>query len=451
MLSTRSIVAFVVSFACAFALTARSLEAQSHPNILLFIGDDIDFSYYGFQGHGFAHTPNLDQLANEGVVFENGYATASVCGASLRSLLAGIRSYTWERMRDEIVAVHPGTPASRVSQHVPFTLPRLLRQAGYTSFAGGKMSEGNFIDAGFDAGTMVVPPFFIIDGAAEFGRDSMQELYDFIDAQSGPWFAWVAPMLPHGPFDPPEDLRALYSELGLIDQAVDFFGNLSRMDQRVGEIRAFLDDRGLTDNTVVIYVADNGWEQPLYPPGIESFIGGDRGKLSVHDRGFHSPIIVRWPAEVLPGRRTDRLVTFEDVFETILDYAGAPSHDCTGGASFRRVADDGRGPWRRRRVLLRMSTVRYPTEEFLASHLDDDPDNDLPVSDQALGLYFRSGRRWAYSSVLERGVEELYDLRNDPMGLADLSEVRRGRVRGLRRRALRLNEKLEALRCPVQP
>jgi arylsulfatase A-like enzyme len=298
---------------------------------------------------------------------------------------------------------------------------------------------------------MVLPPLFLIDGVDEFGRESMQELYDFIDAQSGPWFAWVAPMLPHALLDPPEDLRALYTGLGLIDQAVDYFGNVTRMDRRVGEVRAFLDERGLTDDTVIIYVGDNGWEQPLYPAEGFRLIGGDRGKLSVHDRGFRTPIIVRWPAEVLPGRRTDRIVTFEDVFETILDYAGAPSHDCSGGASFRRVADDGRGPWRRRRVLLRMSTVRYPTEEFRASYLDDDPDNDLPISDDALGLYFRSGRRWAYSSVLERGVEQLYDLRRDPMGLSDLSEVRRGRVRGLRRRALRWNEELEAVRCPVTP
>ncbi len=445
---SRSTVVIALSFfALAALLTAA--DAQERPNILLFIGDDIDHTYYGFQGHDFVQTPHLDQLATEGIVFENGYATASVCRPSLQSLLAGIRSYTWDRMADEIHAVHPFAGYRRESRYVPFTLPRLLGQVGYASFAGGKMWEGTYDDAGFDAGTMDDPTeVFGVDGSLEFGRESMQELYDFIDAQTQPWFAWVAPMLPHGPYDPPQELSDLYTGHGLIPVAEQYFGNVTRMDLRMGEVRAFLDSRGLSDDTIIIYLGDNGWEQREYDTGlIGSTIGEDDGKMSVHDRGFRTPIIVHWPAEVEAGQRSDRLVTFEDVFETILDYAAAPSHSCSGGTSFRHLADDGRGRWRRRSLLLKMEQVRYPLADVDASLSDADPENDLPRLSAAVGLYARRGRKWAYSTVIDRDVEELYDLRRDPLATEDLSAQRKGRTRGMRRRALKWNEKLEAERC----
>ncbi len=69
--------------------------AQQPPNILLLIGDDIDFTYYGFQGHEFAKTPHLDSLAAEGVVFENGYSTASACRPSTGTLVTGMRAAVW--------------------------------------------------------------------------------------------------------------------------------------------------------------------------------------------------------------------------------------------------------------------------------------------------------------------------------------------------------------------
>ncbi len=155
------------------------------PNILLFIGDDVDFSYYGFEGHDLIRTPSLDRLASEGVIFDNGYATASACRPALRSLLAGIDSYTWDQMAVRIHRLHPDTQLYRESEHVPFTLPQLLRQAGYASFAGGKMWEGTFKDAGFDSGTIASPPTGRnIGGADEFGRESMDKLYTFIGAQA---------------------------------------------------------------------------------------------------------------------------------------------------------------------------------------------------------------------------------------------------------------------------
>lgn len=438
---------------CLAAFVPHPLDASTaKPNILLLIGDDIDYSYYGFQGHELAVTPNLDQLAAEGVVFENGYATASVCQPSLRSLLAGIRSYTWERMKQLIRKVHGDVPYRRESRHVYFTLPRLLRVAGYKSFAGGKMWEGTYEDAGFDAGTMEKVKFIGVDGADRFGRESLQPLFDFIDSQTEPWFAWVAPALPHHPFDPSEELMDLYRGKGLLPGAVRYFGNLSRLDRRFGEIRAFLDERGLTDNTVIIYVGDNGWETRLRPgSGLASTIGGDRGKLSVHDRGFRTPIIVRWPAEIAGGNRLDPIVTFEDVYATILDYAGARSHVCSRGASFRHIAKHGHGTWHRRHVLLKAVTVRNPIADVRASRLDDNPDNDLAAVSNEDGIYMRRGRKWAYSYVPGRDFEQLFHLMRDPMGDHDLAVGRRDLLGAMRRRALAMNEEIESIRCMVLP
>ncbi len=421
------------------------------PNILLFIGDDIDFSYYGFQDHEFVRTPSLDRLASEGVVFDNGYASASACRPSLRTLLAGVDSYTWDQMARDIYRAYPGTHRYRESEHVPFTLPRLLRKAGYASFAGGKMWEGTFVDAGFDEGTIRLPPTGRgVDGANTFGRESMDPLYDFIDAQEGPWFAWVAPKLPHTPLDPPQDLADLYAGHGLHRSAVRYFGNVTRMDRRVGEILNFLDRRDLAENTVVVYLADNGWEQRLYRSRIRGGpLGADRGKLSVHDRGFRTPIVIRWPAEIRAGRRNDRFVTFEDVFETILDYAGAPSHECANGKSFRHLADDGSGAWEREHLFFRMDRVRYPLRLIAQRHADKDHSNNLPPSAEEVGYYMRHDRRWAYSFIPERGIEELYDLQEDPMGLENISDQDPVLLKRLRELALQGNEELTKKRCVI--
>ena len=108
------------------------------------------------------------------------------------------------------------------------------------------------------------------DSVRHFGRESMQVLFDWISAQDGPWFAWVAPNLQHHPHDAASDLRQIYVDLGTSDEAETYYANLSRTDRRVGEVIRHLADNGVTQDMVVIHLADDGWQRRDYagvPPG----------------------------------------------------------------------------------------------------------------------------------------------------------------------------------------
>lgn len=442
---SRSLVFGLIAF--VFALTDPAVALAQQPNILLYIADDQDHTYYGFQEHPFAQTPNIDRLASEGVVFESGYSTSSVCVPALRSLLTGVEPQVYERLAEEIQETHGPLPLRRESQFVPFTLPRLLRQAGYASFAGGKMWEGTFGDAGFDAGTMVEPPtFYDVDGADEFGRESMQSLYDFIDTQSGPWFAWVAPKLPHTPHDAPEEFQGMYSGLGLGSQAEAYWENVSRSDARVGEVMDFLEQRGFDANTVVIYLADNGWVQ--HEEDItHNHIGYDYGKAGTHDRSVRTPIILRWPAEIRPGKTSKKMVDFMDVFATILDYGGAPGHACLEGQSFREVADNGKGKWKRKEQSFRNAAWRNPMEVVEANLEEPEP---VPFFEEEVSLFLRR-KNWAYTYVPGLGIHELYHLKRDPEYTLNFAPLKQRLVVKLRALALEHEARRNAKNCTLGP
>ena len=422
-------------------------EAASRPpNIVLFISDDHGWDHYGFQGHPFARTPNVDRLADEGVLFTNGYSQAPVCVPALRTLLSGLPPALWRRAREDLVAAHGEIPFRRESRHMPILLPRMLRRAGYTSFAGGKMWEGTFEDAGFDAGTMKVPAFAAVDGAMEFGRESMAPLFEWIDRQSGPWFAWVAPMLPHIPHDPPPELVDLYRDVEISDEARRYYANVTRLDARVGELVTHLRSIGALDDTVLIYLADNGWEQRLQgTTPLGNRLGGDRGKGSMFDRAMHTPIIVRDGRRLTAGSRSgerdvrETIVDFEDVYATILDYAGVEPHACAEGNSFRPNGAEPRDAEPTGVFFARTSQLRAPSAESI-----DRP----PRPSHEPGRFLRSGP-WAYTQHAARDEEYVYDPSDGPEARIDGSARPPELTARLRRLADAEEERLAGRHCPL--
>ena len=401
------------------------------PNLLLFISDDHGWPDYGFAGHEFVETPNVDRLASEGIVFPNGYASASICKPSLRTLLTGIPPQVWERARDELAVSRGGLAPGRESQYFDITLPRMLATAGYESFAGGKMFEGSRPDAGFAScrGGRQGPC-----GPPRFGRDSMEVLFDWLESQRGPWFAWVAPKLPHRPYDPPEDLLRLYADLPLGDEAKRYYANVTRMDLRLGEILDFLSERGIAEETVVIYLADNGWEQRRTgTTPHENKLGEPTGKASIHDRGFRTPVIVRWPGRVPGGTRSDALILFEDVYTTLLALAGVRPPACSQGRDFGAITRGEDASWSRSEVFNQVDWMRPP-----------DHGSGGPRREE--GWFLRSGR-WAYSHWVARQREELFDLSSDPLGREEIGDAFPAKRAELRERAAALARQLATRRC----
>jgi arylsulfatase A-like enzyme len=353
--------------------TERRVGDQPRPNIILVIGDDHGWPYYGFQqsphvltnGQNVQHvvqTPHLDALAATGLTFARGYATDSVCEPSLQTLLSA-HGHEWSQWRRLVTEIRSRIPMStrerleRRENRYADNLPRRLGRQRYRTWEGGKLWAGLVADAGFDDGlaTFIDEPPFFLSGGWNFGREgwstaecgstasttsscpALAPFRDFLDSVGDqPFFAWFAPMLPHLPYDAPPEYRAPLQALRLQTFEVNHLSNIRWFDEIVGELLEELDARGLRGNTLLIYVADNGWGL-----GLQSVAGDGRGKNTLYDLGFRTPVIFNQAGVVPAGVALDDFVSFSDLPATILDYAGAPVPPNSMGVSLRSRIDGG--------------------------------------------------------------------------------------------------------------
>jgi uncharacterized sulfatase len=251
------------------------------------------------------------------------------------------------------------------------------------------------------------------------GRETLEPVRRFLDERgSDPFFLWFAPMLPHVPHDAPEEYLRLYRDRGLARAAVAYYANATRFDAAVGELRAELERRGLLERTLLVYLSDNGWDQPPGSEPAEALFDGPRGKRTLYDLGLRTPILLRWPGRVPAGAVRDELVSAVDLFPTLLDYAGVAPPPDLPGRSLRPLVE-GRGGAVRFSVIERMTEVRGgvgvgPTEPR-----------------RNAGWSVRRGH-WHYIWY-EGGGEELYDLRSDPREERNLAREQQALARRLRR------------------
>ena len=405
----------------------------TRPNIVVIIADDLGYDDAGFMGSRVVQTPHLDALAAGGVVFTHAYATASVCQPSLRSLLTGLYPDEVALRVAALRRARSGPPAVAEIEAVE-TLPRLLSRSGYATFQVGKHWEGTYRTAGFTHGTKAT----IGDGSLaqasggdglEVGRATMQPLGDFIAAHGDqPFLIWFAPLLPHRPFDAGPDYLRLYARQGFMIRK--YYANVSRLDARIGELLALLEARGLSSSTLIVFVADNGWDERLararsaHDPsrgdtGIVLW-GGSRGKGSLFDLGLRTPIVLSWPGQIPSGRRYDQLVSTVDLLPTLLDYAGLPPPAHLAGRSLRPLIE-GHTSHTRAAVVGCMSGVRpdRPTGAWL--------------SKRQRACFVRT-RRWHYIRYAEDGIDDLIDARSDPAQRYNLARHHPGVVARMRRR-----------------
>jgi arylsulfatase A-like enzyme len=155
-------------------------------------------------------------------------------------------------------------------------------------------------------------------------------------------------MLPHLPFDAPPRFRRLYAGDPVPPFERGYRANLTRFDATVGEILERLEELGLREHTLVLYVSDNGWDSALDAPYSAS--GGPRGKGSIYELGVRTPLVLSWPGVLAAGARDDRLVSLVDAFATILDFAGAEPVPGASGRSLLPLLV-GRGDFHRESVI----------------------------------------------------------------------------------------------------
>ena len=308
----------------------------SRPNVVLIISDDQGWTDYGFMGHRRALTPHLDKLASESRVFRRGYVTSSLCCPSLAAILTGRYPH-----QTKITGNEPPTPAgipkgSRYQNPVFLSqiqklngflseqprIPALLAAKGYRSFQAGKWWGGSFATGGFTEGMSHGDPAKggrHGDEGLEIGRKTLDPVTKFMDrcqADSAPFFVWYAPMLPHTPHNPPPRFMAPQREGAASLPQARYLAMCGWFDETCGQLLKHLDDKGLRDNTLVVYVTDNGWIQDPSGPGYRS-----DSKQSQYDGGLRTPIMVRWPGKVKP-EKIDKPVSSIDIAPTILNAAG---------------------------------------------------------------------------------------------------------------------------------
>ena len=418
---------------------STSLPTDSLPNIILLIGDDQGYPYFGFMGAEYVHTPHLDHLAKEGTVFTNGYVSDNHCRPSLQTLLTGILPIDYHRqafkIMDEEIEKYEIPPDSVQSFKQDFDrraeaferfplLPKLLQEIGYISFQGGKWWEFSYQNGGFTHGMTEGWSETDLKGGNWFkkhmggdglqlGRVTNQAAYDFIqEAQGKPFFMWLAPSLPHYPFDAPAKYYDLYKDQEMSESAKRYYANCTWFDDSWGEMATYLRENNLYDNTLIIYVNDNGWEQdPLqefWDDPMRSHNGGDKGKGSIYDLSFRSPIIFSWPRKIKPSQRHQALIHSADIPATILDYVGLDIPDAYHGISYRSVIEGKRDQLREHIQGNVITTRSRDPENVMGRHVE--------------GYWIREAHWFLRWHTTDEELE-LFDLRNDKRNDHDVSDL----------------------------
>ncbi len=308
-------------------LTCFNSVAQGvkKPNIVLLISDDQAWNHYSFMGHKTIETPNIDALAAKGVTFRRGYVPTGLCRPSLMTLATGHYASTHGVTgNDPTDKKNPEKRAALIAKLDNFdSLPALLAKEGYLSHQSGKWWEGSYQNGGFSHGMtkgFPQPNGRHGDDGLQIGRKGMKPIENFIDMaveKEKPFFLWYAPFLPHTPHNPPKRLFDKYMQEGMSAHTARYYAMVDWFDETNGQLVDYIEQKGLTDDTLFIYVTDNGWIQD---PDSRKYAA--RSKQSANEGGVRTPIIYAWGDKFKNIDRPE-LASSLDIFPTILSAAGA--------------------------------------------------------------------------------------------------------------------------------
>ncbi|SHJ06841.1 N-acetylglucosamine-6-sulfatase [Desulfatibacillum alkenivorans DSM 16219] len=340
------------------------------PNVLFILTDDHRYDHMGCAGHPFIQTPNLDRLATQGVYFNNSFVTSSLCSPSRASFLTGQYAHThgvqnnltpWNN--DNVTFLERFKQAGYDTAflgkwHMPGELPKLRGVDEFVTFTvrGG---QGQYWDC---------PLIVNGEDAMPNKRYITEELTDrainFIDRDSdNPFCLYLSLKAAHHDWKPPTDLKDLYSdeELPLAEEAdtwvtmtngAVFCGTtgtlqyhyrnycrvVTSVDRQVGRLLKLLDDKGLADNTIVVYAGDNG------------YFWGEHRKIDkrwAYEESIRVPFMIRAPGVVPdPGRKANQMALNIDLAPTLFDLAGIEPHAGMEGQSLAPILKNGRTPGR---------------------------------------------------------------------------------------------------------
>lgn len=350
-----------------FALLTASVSAARQPNILLIVSDDQGYMDLGSMGSSDILTPRLDRLAAEGVRLTSYYAAWPACTPSRVALLTGRypqRNGTYDNFRNDRVndgyryplyeyAISPERILGTDTREI--LLSQVLSAAGYATGMFGKWDLGSlkrylplqrgfddfygFVNTGIDYWTHErygVPSMYRRNAPTEEDKGRYTtELFEretlrFIDGhKADPFFVYLAYNAPHGASSLDRGIRGFVQAPGkCLDQYPSpdglaaerrhkFMAAVTCMDSSIGRVLDRIDEHGLRQDTIVIFVSDNG-----------AGGGGDSGplrgrKAQMFEGGVRVPFLMRWPGKIAPGTVSDEFLTALEVFPMLVKAAGA--------------------------------------------------------------------------------------------------------------------------------
>ncbi len=416
----------VLTGACSSTGPFGTADAR-RPNVILIMTDDQGFGDLGFHGNDKIETPNLDRLARESTRLEQ-FHVCPVCAPTRASLMTGRYNY-----RTGVVDTYLGR-AMMHSDEV--TIAEMLGASGYRTGIFGKWHLGDnyplrAMDQGFqtalvhNGGGMGQPgdppetdfsrsyddPIISHNGTYKRTEGYCTDIFSdatmrFIEEnRDRPFFAYLSTNAPHTPLFIDESYVKPYREMGLDETTAKIYGMVTNIDENIGRILGKLRELNLEEDTIVIFITDNGPQQERYNASMR----GRKG--TVYEGGTRVPCFMRWPGKFQAGKTIDRLAGHIDIVPTLLNVCGAkqPSDVELDGRDLMPLlsGDPARVDWQDRAM-------------FFQWHRGDEPE---PFKHSAV-------RTQRYKLV---NGEELYDLSSDPLEKEDVAKKRSDVVAQLRR------------------
>lgn len=413
-----------------FLTLVSPLFAASKPNFIVILSDDQTYRAIGYN-NPVVKTPNMDRLAGEGFRFDRAFVASPICAASRASIYSGV----FPQQHGTVGLSSEGFIRNVVEEKRFATLPAVLEKAGYHTALYGKSHLGEPTTFGFSEGREIkdVNDVETFDEAEKF----LQR-----EAKSGrPFLLWLTPRNPHLPFTAPQAFKDIYKDVTIkldpnwreaplmqsffnqgpagnisfrdnthlvypgapagatggpprnesqMKEVIRaYYGDVSYLDDQIGKLVGQLKADGLYENTIIIYLSDNGY-----------FLGnhGLGNKITMHEESVRVPMFVHSPLLPVKPGKSNALVSSLDVYPTILDLAGVPAPSHLMGKSLVPVLKD-------------------PSEkvrDYVVTECVGPPE-------KRLGTGHRMVRTDHFKYILSSSDEEaFFDLRNDPCELKNL-------------------------------
>lgn len=273
-------------------------EVVKRPNILILMTDNHFADHVGAYGDKVIKTPNIDKVAQEGIMFNNAFCSTPSCSPARASMLTG--QDPWRL--GEGANLWGGFPQEKV-------YTQLMAEAGYHVGIEGK---------GWGPGNAEADGWETNPGGERY--DSFEEFYNEIDKGQS-WMYWYSSRDPHRPFrkdgwkNSGIDLNSIIVPSYLPDteevrkDIADYYNEIQMFDDEVASYLALIGEMGQLENTIVIICSDNGWQMP-------------RGLANLYDAGTKVPLIISWPAHYKGNRVIEDFVSLNDFAPTFLELAG---------------------------------------------------------------------------------------------------------------------------------